>query len=123
MRTGSYLNAEFTGASKDEFAWFGLLGNLPGFSVAAAYAAGCVRKALQNQQNNCTISLPAKLLIAAEALLPETTRNLLHLVNRTLLPASRKKNSRTGKVLNQAFGKLFQALTVLGKNAALKYNE
>lgn len=123
MRTGSYLNAEFTGEAAKEFALFSILGNLPGFSVSAEYAARCVRRALEKQQYTCTISVPAKLLIASEALLPETTRATMELVNRVLLPKSNQSHSITGKTLNPKFGTLFQALTTLGKQAALRFNE
>lgn len=124
MRTGSYLNAEFLGAATDEFTWFGLLGNLPGFSVAADYAASCIRGALENRRHNCTISFPAKLLIAGDALMPEITRTVFLALNRFLLPAPQpSEKSLPGKVLNPSFGKLFQILTALGKMAAVRYNE
>ncbi len=124
MRTGSYLNAEFTGAAKEEFAWFSLLGNLPGFSIAAEHAASSIRHALEQRRHTCTISLPAKLLIASEALLPEATRTVFELTSRALLPdAGHRTSSVAGKTLNPAFGALFQTLTSLGKSAALRFNE
>jgi short-subunit dehydrogenase len=123
MRTGSYLNAEFTGAAKEEFALFSLLGNLPPFSVAADYAAACIRRAVENKRYTVTISVPAKLLTAAEALLPETTRAAFELVTRNLLPDSEQTVTHTGKPLNRQFGKVFHTLTALGKAAALRYNE
>ncbi len=124
MRTGSYLNAEFTGSAKDEFAWFAVLGNLPGFSVAADYAASCIRRALEQQRHNCTISLPAKLLAASEALMPELTRTSLRFVSSVLLP-NRDEGITThqGKELDVAFGRLFQLVTSLGKASALRFNE
>ena len=122
MRTGSYLNAEFAGGQKEEFAWFGLLGNLPGFSVAADYAARCVRNALEGQEYTCTISLPAKILIASETLLPEVTRAVFAAISR-VLPHHSGREAAKGKSLNPAFGALFQALTLLGKRAALNFNE
>lgn len=124
MRTGSYLNAEFRGAAKDEFRWFGLLGNLPGFTVTAEYAARSIRKAVEQQRYICTISLPAKLLIASEAAMPEITRTALELVNRRVLPASSQVNSfSAGKNLNSQLGIIFQALTSLGRTAARHLNE
>ena len=123
MRTGSYLNAEFKGASEDEFAWFGLLGNLPGFSVAADYAAQRIREAIENQDRVCTISLPAKILIACEALAPESTRTVLELVNRYLLPESSRRHAESGKALNPVLNAVFQGLTALGRNAARDLNE
>ncbi len=122
MRTGSYLNAEFAGESKHEFAWFGLLGNLPGFSVAAEYAAECIRDAIERRQYTCTISLPAKLLIASETLLPEGTRTICTAINQ-VLPGGTDRDSTPGKPLNSQFGKIYQALTMLGKRAAVNFNE
>lgn len=124
MRTGSYLNAQFRGDASGEFAWFALLGNLPGISVAAGYAAGCIRHAIERQRSVCTISVPAKLLIACDALLPQTTRRMLELVNRVLLPSPRPfENARIGAELNARFGKVFQGFTIMGRNAAGDLNE
>jgi short-subunit dehydrogenase len=122
MRTGSYLNAEFAGHSKEEFAWFAILGNLPGFSVAADYAAACIRRAIELQRFTCTISLPAKMFIAFEAILPELTRAICSSVDQ-LLPHGESRHSEPGKPLNSHFGKMFEALTMLGKRAALNLNQ
>ncbi|MBV8865195.1 MAG: SDR family NAD(P)-dependent oxidoreductase [Acidobacteriaceae bacterium] len=123
MRTGSYLNAEFKGAAKEEFAWFGILGNLPGFSVAADYAAASVRVALETGQQICTISLPAKVLAAIEGFAPEVNRTILGLADRFVLPYSNKMGSQSGKALNPSLNALFQGLTQLGKLAAVRLNE
>jgi NAD(P)-dependent dehydrogenase (short-subunit alcohol dehydrogenase family) len=124
MRTGSYLNVPFKGQSSKEFAWFGLLGNLPGFSVSADFAARSIRESLQRRQATCTISLPARVLIHAEALLPEATRTIMQLTNELLLPgANAGDQERTGKALNPKFGALFQALTRLGQVAASGLNQ
>lgn len=124
MRTGSYLKAQFKGQADREFAWFGLLGNLPGFSVAAEYAARSIRKALQNQRRVCVISLPAKVMIALDAVMPETTRRILETVNHFLLPGSNgSQDLRPGSTLNVRSGKIYQALTVLGRRAASDLNE
>jgi NAD(P)-dependent dehydrogenase (short-subunit alcohol dehydrogenase family) len=123
MRTGSYLQAEFKGDAKHEFAWFGLLGNLPGFSVAANYAARCVRRALENGQHVCTISLPAKVLVACETLLPNTTRTMLSAANRFLPDAGESKGAVSGHSLDAMFGGPFHMFTSLGKRAARRLNE
>lgn len=124
MRTGSYLNVAFKGDSQREFAWFALSGNLPGLSVAANYAAKSIRRAIEAQRYVCTISFPAKMLIACEAVLPDTTRAILERVNRWLLPAKNESSeTRTGAELNRRFGKTFQAITASGRNAAQRLNE
>lgn len=124
MRTGSYLNVPFKGQSAKEFAWFALLGNLPGFSVSAEFAARSIRQALQQRQATCTISLPAKILIHSEALLPDATRTVMQLMNQYLLPAGTAGAGETGgKQINSRFGAWFQALTSLGKMAARELNQ
>ena len=124
MRTGSYLNAQFKGGKKQEFAWFSLLANLPGFSIAASDAARSIRQALQARQLTCTISFPARLLIQSEALAPEATRMAMQFASRHLLPKSGSENTSTsGKTVNSKFGALFQALTSLGRTAATSLNE
>jgi short-subunit dehydrogenase len=124
MRTGSYLNAKFKGLAESEFAWFSLLGNLPASSVSARYATRCIVKSLQHNRRTCTISLPAKALIASDALLPEMTQNILAAVNRHLLPgAGGRTQPASGKMLGSSQNKFLQALTSLGKRAAQKLNE
>lgn len=124
MRTGSYLHAGFKGPREKEFSWFSLLGNIPGFSVAAEEAARSIREALQSREQVCTISLPAKLLIQSEALLPEATRLMMQMVNTYVLPvATGNKSTGSGKNLNERFGPLFQALTSLGRTAARSLNQ
>lgn len=124
MRTGSYLNAQFTGRAEREFAWFGILGNLPGCSVSASYAARRIVNALQHRSHNCTISLPAKALIRFEACAPELTQALLGAVNRYLMPSSDgKRETLSGKASNISCNPVFQAFTILGKRAAQQLNE
>ena len=124
MRTGSYLNANFKGSAEREFAWFSLLGNLPGFSVSARYASRCIVRSLQHNRRTCTISLPARALIASDALMPEMTQNILAAVNRYLLPgAGGRMQPTSGKMLNSSLNRFFQALTYLGKAAAHELNE
>jgi hypothetical protein len=124
MRTGSYLNAQVKGDHEKEFAWFSLLGNMPGATVSAKEAAVSIVEALRTRQQVCTISLPAKLLIHSEALLPEATRAIMQMVNTYLLPAATgRRYSLPGKAVNSRFGAVFQALTTLGRTAARSFNQ
>lgn len=123
MRTGSYLNAKFGGQAKKEFTWFGLLGNMPGLTVAADTAAREILTALEKNEFNHTISLPAKMLVGAETLMPDTTRTIMSLVN-AILPGARYPTAqKQGKDLNQDMNRVFQAATTLGKEAARTFNE
>ena len=123
MRTGSYLNAKFGGKAKDEFTWFGLLGNLPGLSTSASSAAHDVISALEKKQYNCTISLPAKLLVGAETFLPNTTRTIMSYINAVLPSAQGHTQKYPGKALDSQMNSVFEAFTSLGKKAASAYNE
>ncbi len=123
LRTGSYLNAKFGGKSKQEFTWFGLLGNTPGLSVAADSAARQILSAVEKKQSDCTISFPAKLLIAADALLPNTTRSVMSLVNIFLPSAKHATAHASGKELDPQMNAAFEAFTTLGKEAARTFNE
>lgn len=122
MRTGSYLNAQFAGDSKHEFAWFGILGNLPGFTVGAEFAAEQIRRALEKKKYEHTISLPASVLIGLDNLLPNVSRAIMTGLNQ-LLPGGDDQGSATGKDVNQHFGKAFQATTALGRQAAATHNQ
>ena len=124
MRTGSFLNAKFEGSADQEFAWFSVLGNLPGLSVAARDAARSIRQALVSRQLKCTISFPAKLLIQSEAILPEATRTAMQIINQVVLPkAGKTSRELAGKVADSKFSALFQAVTVLGRDAAQAFNQ
>jgi hypothetical protein len=100
-----------------------LLANLPGFSVAAEEAAREIRSALVQRQLTCTIGFPAKLLIHAEALLPETTHTLMQFANHFVLPGPGSEGEKSGKRINPKFDALFQAMTSLGRLAANAYNQ
>ncbi len=123
MRTGSYLNANFGGQANKEFTWFGLLGNLPGLSIAAETAANEIVEALDKKQYMQTISLPAKILAASEALLPDTTRSMMGLIAGALPAGKGASGKKAGKDLSAVSNSMFQAFTKLGQQAARKLNE
>jgi NAD(P)-dependent dehydrogenase (short-subunit alcohol dehydrogenase family) len=124
MRTGSYLQAEFKGDAEHEFTWFGVAANLPGFTVAADYAAREIRKAVQAGSYTLTISWPAKLLVRLEAVFPDLTRHLLAGVNEYVLPHPQgTKTLVLGKVLNENFKGVFRLFTTLGRTAASDLNQ
>jgi hypothetical protein len=123
MRTGSYTKAKFRGEREKEFAWFGLLSNLPGFSVSAARAARAVREAVESGRRVCTISLAAKAAIVADALTPDLMRNVMRGVSQYLLPHDIQDEEKPGYEIMPSLGKLFHALTTLGRRAAREYHQ
>ena len=124
MRTGSYLQAQFKGDAANEFTWFGLAANLPGFSVPAAYAARKIRRAVEAGRFTLTITWPAKLLVRMQAMFPEVTRHLMAGVNEYVLPHPEgTKTFVSGKVLNESFKGIFRLFTTLGRSAASELNQ
>jgi NAD(P)-dependent dehydrogenase (short-subunit alcohol dehydrogenase family) len=124
MRTGSYLQAHFKGDAANEFTWFGLAANLPGFTAPAAYAARQVRRAVEAGRMTLTITWPAKILIRVQALFPEVTRHLMAGVNQYVLPNPQgDKTLVLGKALNEGFKGVFRLFTTLGRNAASELNQ
>jgi len=121
MRTGSHLNAEFKGQHRKEYAWFSFGGSLPGPSMSADHAARKVIAAIERGDAEVVLSLPAKLLVAAQAVAPTLTSDALAVVN-ALLPESggvgaeriRGKHSR---------GVLPAFVTTLSDRAAAENNE
>ena len=87
MRTGSHLNAEFKGRSDEEFAWFAAGNATPGLSMSAEAAAEKIIDACAVGDAEAVLGLPAKLAVAAQALCPNLTADVLALVNRHILPA------------------------------------
>jgi hypothetical protein len=79
--------------------------------------------ALDKKQYNCTISLPAKLLVGAEAIIPDTVRTVMSFVNVALPSAKHPGPQVSGSDLNPQMNRVFQASTALGKEAARKLNE
>ncbi len=70
LRTGSHVNAKFKGQHEQEFAWFSIADSLPGISADAQDAAGQIIAAARRGQARLTISVPANLISAANALGP-----------------------------------------------------
>jgi short-subunit dehydrogenase len=82
MRTGSHVNATFRGAHESEYAWFATSAALG--SVSAARAAREILTACRYGKAHLTISLPARLLIVANALLPNLIAEATALFARAL---------------------------------------
>jgi len=122
MRTGSHLNAEFKGRNEEEYAWFAAGGSAPGFSMSAEAAACKILAACARGDAEAVIGLPAKVAVAAQALCPNLTAELLALVDRRILPepggigtaVARGRDSR---------GELPDSVTALSDRAAARNNE
>src|SRR3954468_2420038 len=87
MRTGSHVNAQFKGKHDQEFAWFALALGVPVLSMSVERAAAKIVSACKRAQPSLTLTLPARVAIAANAVFPNLTASAIGLTNR-LLPTA-----------------------------------
>jgi short-subunit dehydrogenase len=122
MRTGSHLHAEFKGRHEEEYAWFAIGNGIPGFSMSGGAAARQVVAACARGDAEVVLTLPAKLAVAAQAVAPTLTANVLALANRYVLPDAGGIGParRTGA---ESRGKTPPVFTALSDRAAAANNE
>jgi NAD(P)-dependent dehydrogenase (short-subunit alcohol dehydrogenase family) len=84
MRTGSHVNAYFKGQNEKEYALFAISNALPVSSISAESAARQIVRAAKRGDAEAIISVQAKIAAKMNALFPETTAQVLSLVNRLL---------------------------------------
>jgi NAD(P)-dependent dehydrogenase (short-subunit alcohol dehydrogenase family) len=98
LRTGSHKNASFKGQHRKEFTWFSLGASNPLVSMAADRAARQILDTARRKQPELTITLAARLITIAQAILPNLTADLLKLTARLLprMPFTAGTKSYTG---------------------------
>lgn len=84
MRTGSPRNIDVKGKHQKEYAWFKIMDSLPLLSINADRAAEKIIEALRKGQRTHTLTLPAKIAVAAHGIAPGATIAAFNLVNRLL---------------------------------------
>ena len=130
MRTGSHLQARFTGQPAKEFTWFSLGASLPLVSMDAERAARQIIAAVRQRRAEIILTPAGQLVSRAAGIVPGLTSEILHLVQRLALPApsgepgSPVADEAEGHDLRPAMGKkTFDRLTTLGQAAASRFNE
>ncbi len=134
MRTGSHLQARFTGQAEKEFTWFALGASLPLVSMDAERAARQIITAVRQRRAEVILTPAGQLVAHAAGLAPGLTSGILHMAQRLALPkppdrletsATIAENGGTpGYRLNPALpGKVFDFMTSLGRAAASRFNE
>ena len=133
MRTGSHLQARFTGQAGKEFTWFALGASLPLISMDAERAARQIIGAVRHRRAEVILTPAAQLISRIAGLTPGLTSDALHLVQRLALPAPAgpptdpaqdRSEGTPGHALNPAVSrKAFDRLTALGRAAASRFNE
>jgi len=122
MRTGSPRHAWFKGQHREEYAWFSIGGSLPGSSMNAETAAKRILNACRYGRAVLTLSLPAKLAAAMNALAPELTADLSS-VAALLMPGPGGVGSTSieGSASTSPWSP--SMLTLLNERAAIANNE
>lgn len=134
MRTGSHLQARFTGQAGKEFTWFALGASLPLLSMDAERAARQIIGAVRRRRPEIILTPAGQLVSRLAGLVPELTCQVLHLAQRLALPApnggfetpptGEGDEGTPGHALDPALPKkAFDRLTTLGRAAASRLNE
>ena len=87
MRTGSHVQARFTGQAEKEFTWFALGASLPLLSMDAERAARQIIGAVRERRAEVILTPAGRVVSRIAGLAPGLTSEVLHLVQRLALPA------------------------------------
>jgi len=123
MRTGSPRNADFKGQHRLEYAWFSISDALPLLTVSAENAARQIVRACKRGRAELVISIPAKIAVLFDSLLPEAMAGMLAAVNQFFLPEAGGVGTRRMKGRDSASAWSPSWLTTLNEEAALRNNE
>lgn len=130
MRTGSHLQARFTGQPSKEFTWFSLGASLPLVSMDAERAARQIIAAVRQRRAEIILTPAGQLVSRVAGIVPGLTTEILHLLQRLALPAPSGEpgaavaDEAQGHELRPAMGKkTYDRLTSLGQAAASRFNE
>lgn len=125
MRTGSPVNAMFTGRRPQEYAWFAISGSLPLASIAARRAARQIVKACRRGDAELVITVQAKLAVLARALAPGLVADAMAVINRLLPPPAGAdgNQARRGRESESTWAGPHAALTAPTYRAAQRNNE
>ena len=121
MRTGSHLNAMFTGDAPREYQWFSVAANLAGFSTSASTAARRIADGIASGAAEVTISPDAFIAARFGNLSPQLTRLAMGVMD-SLLPSDECDNACTHRGADVRSRELYPAATV-GASAAERYNQ
>lgn len=132
MRTGSHIQARYTGNTQEEYRWFAGAATFPGSATNATSAARKIIKAVINDSAEIAIGLQAIAAARLAGIAPELTAMLLSTANSFLPDAPNagrpfdtgeffeRDHSIAGKIHR---GSLFGALEWFGTNAISRYNQ
>jgi NAD(P)-dependent dehydrogenase (short-subunit alcohol dehydrogenase family) len=122
MRTGSPFNAWFKGNHRQEFAWFAIADSLPLLSIDGRRAAAQIVDAAGHGDAELIVTWPARLAIAAAAVMPNLMAWALDVTNR-LLPSAAHGASHARSGWQSASAWAPSVLTRLTERSAAENNE
>jgi short-subunit dehydrogenase len=120
MRTGSHIQAQYSGNAEDEYRWFGGAASLPITASNARSAARTVIKALVRGTAEVAVGLQAVAAARTANIAPELTANVLAAANGLLPRAVRTNRVVPGKVLR---GSLPEVIERAGTKAINEFNQ
>jgi short-subunit dehydrogenase len=129
MRTGSHMQARFTGRAEEEFTWFSLGASLPLVSMDAERAARQIIEAVRGRRAEIILTPAGQVVSRVASLVPVLTSGVLHLVQQLALPDPAGTGQHGGegapgyRLTPAVSRKAFDRLTVLGRAAASRFNE
>jgi short-subunit dehydrogenase len=120
MRTGSPINATFHGDATAEHGWFEVADSLPGLTMSAERAARKIVDACAAGRSSLILGWPAKLAVAAQALMPRLFGWTTAAVGRALPGTPKYWRPTLGR---DAESPAIRALSLLSRRAASDNNE
>lgn len=121
MRTGSHLNALFTGDAPREYRWFSLAAGFPGISASAQSAARKIVRAAVSGKSEIAITPQAMIASRFANVCPTATMRAMQFVNGFLPgPVSGSEANRRGAEVRDLEVK---RAVFLGHAAARRYNQ
>ncbi|HET7038031.1 MAG TPA: SDR family NAD(P)-dependent oxidoreductase, partial [Thermomicrobiaceae bacterium] len=120
MRTGSYVNALFSGQQKYEAAWFSIASSVPLLTMDAERAAAQVVQAARRGEAERVLGLPFSLVSRLKGLAPGLTADIFGLVDSYVLPKAGGAGPalvRGETALERLDSPVVHFLTTLGRRA------
>jgi short-subunit dehydrogenase len=128
MRTGSHIQARFTGDAQQEYRWFAAAASLPGTAVNATSAAKKIVTALALGSAEVSIGLQAIIAARFSNVAPELTAGLLSVANGFLPNPPNPDNPEFWQADQSTAGKAFRGslpsvVERLGNTPIKRYNQ
>jgi short-subunit dehydrogenase len=108
MRTGSHIQARFTGNAEQEYRWFAAAASLPGTAANATVAARKIVTALAMGSAEVSIGLQAMVAARLSNVAPDLTAALLSLANACLPGPPNPDNPEFWQAAQSMAGKAFR---------------